>query len=761
MNKAITDGVLLMPPAFVGGLDVWSSGDGTPGSDTYAGVSNAAFVPADEDFDGCLELLKTENTQKLRYTGETPLLPGCYLQIKARVKAISGNLPTVRIAGWAGAAGGTNVTGAVQTGPSVALTTYGEIFEITAIVGSGSRTGVDMAWGVDAIYGHFGLDLTGTNGGVVRIDDIEIKDVTSFFLRDLLSVVDVRDYGAVGDGSTDDMPAFEAADAAANGRQVLVPKGTYYLADSVTFNSQVRFEGTVTMPTDKLLVLSKNFDLPTYIDAFDNEELAFKKAFQALLNNSDHESLNLGGRKVYVTSPIDMQAAVPNKSSYATRRVIRNGQIEAGPSTDWNTDVVTSQASYSPTDALTLTGVVNVANVPIGALVEGAGVGREVYVREKNVATQEITLNAPLYDAAGTQIFTFSRFKYMLDFSGFSKLSKFNLSDIEFQCNNRCSGIMLAPSGLTFELRDCFISRPMNRGLTSIGGGCQGMKIDRCQFLSTEDALDVPDRTTIALNTNANDIKLQNCRATKFRHFAVIAGTNSLIKGNHFFQGDNITNGIRTAGLVIAKSHCSSIVSGNYIDNCFVEWTNEQDASPEFNSEFSFSAFNITNNIFLSGAVAPWFSYIVVKPHGAGHFLSGVTITGNQFRSISGIIDRVERVDTSFADLDYSRMKNITFTGNSFHSVTYQVSNPLRVQHSQSTTAGTWNVGSQGELPFGARAKTVDSIVATGAIQNSTNASQYAMPYANVEQGSNLDQINLVWPTAVKGAVTVTMRIDN
>lgn len=98
MNKAITDGVLLMPPAFVGGLDVWSSGDGTPGSDTYAGVSNAAFVPADEDFDGCLELLKTENAQKLRYTGEAPLLPGCYLQIKARVKAISGNLPTVRIA---------------------------------------------------------------------------------------------------------------------------------------------------------------------------------------------------------------------------------------------------------------------------------------------------------------------------------------------------------------------------------------------------------------------------------------------------------------------------------------------------------------------------------------------------------------------------------------------------------------------------------------------------------------------------------------
>ncbi len=47
MNKAITDGVLLMPTAFEAGLDVWSSGDGTPGSDTYDGAANAAYVPAD------------------------------------------------------------------------------------------------------------------------------------------------------------------------------------------------------------------------------------------------------------------------------------------------------------------------------------------------------------------------------------------------------------------------------------------------------------------------------------------------------------------------------------------------------------------------------------------------------------------------------------------------------------------------------------------------------------------------------------------
>ncbi|MEX0366361.1 MAG: right-handed parallel beta-helix repeat-containing protein, partial [Ruegeria sp.] len=116
MNKAITDGIVFTPPAFKNGLSVWSSGDGTVGSDTYAGSGIAAYVPADADFGGCLELQKISSTQKLRYMGQTPLLPGCYLQIKARVKAVSGPLPSVRIAGWAGGAGDVHVTGLTELG---------------------------------------------------------------------------------------------------------------------------------------------------------------------------------------------------------------------------------------------------------------------------------------------------------------------------------------------------------------------------------------------------------------------------------------------------------------------------------------------------------------------------------------------------------------------------------------------------------------------------------------------------------------------
>lgn len=761
MNKAITDGIVFMPPAFGNGLDVWSSGDGTPGSATYDGATNAALVPADADFGGCLELLKTDAVQRLRYMGQTPLQPGVYLQIRARVKAISGNLPSVRVAAWAGAAGEVNLAGVPQQGPAVQLTSYGGVVEISAIVGSGSRGGVDMPWGTAALYGHFGLDIEGPNGGVLRIDDIEISDVTGAFLRDMVGVVDVRDYGAAGDGETDDSAAFEAADNAAQGRRVLVPEGVYFLGETTAMVSEVEFVGTVSMPADRMLLLTKNYDLPGYIDAFGDEELAFRKAFQALLNNADHESLDMGGRKISVTGPIDMQAAVPNRTSYATRRVIRNGQFDVQASPAWDSQSVTSQAVYDPAqDARKLYNVVNVANIPVGALVTGNGVGREIYVRSKDEAAGEITLNAALFDAAGAQVFTFTDFRYLLDFGGFSSLSKFGMQNIEFQCNSQCSAVRLAPSGATFSLSDCFVSRPKDRGVTSIGGGCQGMLIDRCQFLSAEEALDVADRVTVAVNANANDVKLRNNRATKFLHFAVLGGANSIVMGNHFFQGDTVPDGARSAGLILAENYVSTSIVGNYVDNCFIEWTNERDADPDFTTGFSFSSLSITDNVFLSADVAPWFAYIVVKPHGSGHFLNGVAVTGNKFRTVNGQLDRVERVDTSFAGLDYNRSKDVVFAGNTYHQISRQAASPLRVRHYQTTAAQTWVVDPAQALPFGGWARAVDAVVPIDGLSAADGSPRFAAPYVRLARGAAKDQVELAWPEAVQGIADVTLRID-
>ncbi len=761
MNKAITDGVVLMPTPFANGLDVWSSGDGTPGSDTYENATNALFVAADQDFGGALELLKTQNTQKLRFMGQTPILPGCYLRVSTRVKAISGNLPSVRIGGYPARGNGARVNGLAEFAPFTTLQSYGETVEISAIIGTGGRGGVDMVWGTEPVYGHFGIDLVGPNGGIVRVDDIQIEDVTSVFLRDMISMVDVTDFGAIGNGNRDNTAAFEAANSAANGRTVFVPAGHFRLANDVTIDTPVKFEGRVSMPDTAVLLLRRNFDLPTYIEAFEDEEVAFKKAFQALLNNADHESLDLGGRKVNVTGPLDMQSTVPGTNSYATRRVIRNGQLEAAASAAWNTDVFNSGGTYSPSNSRTLTSVTNVASIPIGSLVEGNGVGREVYVRDRDLARQEITLSKPLYDAEGRQNFTFRRFKYMLDFGGFNALSKFVIADVELQCNNRCSGIMLARGGITFHLRDSFISRPADRGVTSIGTGCQGMLIDRCQFLSAEDALNVPARRTIGFNTNTNDAKIRDNRATRFRHFGLLGGSNNQFTNNHFFQGDGVANGVRSAGLILASQSVGTIISNNYVDNCSIEWTNEHDPSPEFTSGFSFSALSITDNMFLSGDVAPWFSYIIIKPHGAGHFLNGVTITGNRFRSLNGFIDRVERVDTSFADLDFGRIRNLEFSSNSFLGVTTQVMNPAQIEYTQSSVDDAWIISAADKLPFGGEASTVDSIVALGPVRNASNVRQYDMPYVDPSRGANRDQIQVVWPSEVRGKVQATIRMDN
>lgn len=760
MNKAITEGLVLMPPPFSAGLGQWSREDGLPGQGSYQGQPNAAYVPADQDFAGCLELQKTSATQKLRCFQNIPFQPGLYLRVTARVKAISGALPTVAIAGWAGNSGGTNVTSAVQVGPGVALAAYGTVVTVTAIIGSGNRQGVDMVWGTAPAFGHFGLNLTGPNGGVVRIDDIEIEDVTSVFHNEMFNWVDVRDYGAVGDGVTDDRNAFEAADTAAQGRTVVVSPGTYFLGTHMTFDNPVKFEGTVIMPEQIRLACTRDFDLETYASAFGSELVGFRKALQALFYYTDHVELDLKGRRVELTEPIDV-AALAGLTTFAQRRVLCNGQLTVAAGTAWDTETVTATGTYATSNSQKLTAVTNIAAIPVGARLSGTGVGREVYVTARNIAAGTLDLSAPLVGGSGTRSYTFQRYRYMLDFSGFSSLSKFELVNLEILCGGRASGVMLAKSGLTMRISNCVFNGPKDRGITSYGEGCQGMMIDNCQFLSREQEMPVQDRTTIMLNVNQNDVKIRNCRAAKFAITAVMQGTGHMFSGNHFFQGDSEGTGTRRAGIVLTTPNCMTLITGNYIDNCFIELTNEHSDQPNFASQFSFGGLTVTGNIFTGQAMAPWFSWIVITPRGTGHFVSGLTVVGNVFRAREGEIDRVEKVDTTYATLAYQSFRNIIFGPNTFNGVTQVTSSPTLVRHTQTTAADTWTVDGSGYMPFLGRARNVSAVMLDGALSNSSNATQWAQPYVVTEQGLGGGQVQLKWPSAVKGKALVTIRCDN
>ncbi|MGC8202114.1 glycosyl hydrolase family 28-related protein [Aliiroseovarius sp. PTFE2010] len=760
MNKAITDGLLLMPPAFADGLDVWSSEDGTPGSATYDGAVNAALVPSDADFGGALEITKSDTVTKLRYMGETPVLPGCYLRITARVKAISGNLPSVRIAGWAGDGSFDHVGGVTETCPEVALTTYGQIVEVTGIVGTGTRGGVDMPWGDAAVYGHFGLDLIGANGGVVRIDDIVIEDITSAFLRDMIDVVDVRDFGAIGDGITDDTAAFEAADAAADGRTILVPAGIFRLTNNVTLTSHVRFNGTVTLPDDKRLSCQKDFNITTYANAFGSDEQGLRRGLAALCHHTDHIAFDLEGRRVELSGPIDVSAVAGGLSTLEVHRRLVNGFISAESSSAWDPQVATSTASYNPNNPLTLTNVTNVANVEVGSVIAGNGVGREVYVRDRNIGAQTITLSQPLYGPNASQGYTFTRYKYVLDFSGFSKLSKFCIDGIEFQLKGWASGILLAPDGETVHIKDCQFRKVGQHAVSSHGGGCQDLQIDRCTFFSSESPTASPDRVSVGFNVNANDAKIRNNRFQHLGTTAVLHGNGHIIVGNHWFHGDDVTDGPRKAGLVFTQPNVKSIITGNYIDNNFIEWTNEHDADPDFANEYSFGGLTVTGNIFTCNDVASWFNWIVIKPYGEDHFIQGLSMTGNTFKSLNGSIDRVESVDDSFADLDFGRTRNVEFSGNTFNGISQPTINPVTLEFTQGSTASTWTLDVGAYLPFGGWSRTVSAVVPEGPVKNGSGSTVFAAPFVTTNVGVDNNMVQLGWPEAVQGTVHITARVD-
>jgi hypothetical protein len=759
MNKAITQGLVLQPPAFSAGLNLWSREDGRAGQGSYLGQPNAAFVPNDQDFAGCLELQKTSATQKLRCFAQIPFQPGLYLRVTVRIKAISGALPSVRIAGFAANSAGNIVNSAAPTGPATALTAYGEVRTISAIIGSGNRQGVDLIWGIAPVYGHLGLDLTGPSGGVVRIDDIIVEDVTSVFHSEMFSWVDVRDYGAVGDGVTDDTAAFDAADTAAAGKTVVVSPGTYFLGQNMTFDNPVTFQGTVTMPANRRLACTRDYNLETYSAAFGSELEGFRRALQALFFFTDHVELDLRGRRVELTAPIDV-AALTGLTTFEQRRVITNGQITVVNGPAWETVTVTSNATFNAAQPLQLSGVANIAAVPVGARISGAGVGREVYVTSKNIGAGTIELSRPLFQT-GTRNLTFSRFQYMLDFSGFAKHSKFEINNVEFLCGGFASCINLGIEGSVFRLNNCTINRPRDKGVTSIGRACQDLHIDDCQFFSKEMEEPVQNRVSWVFNANANDIKIRNNRVSRFAGFGVFAGSGGIFMGNHFFGGDNEPLGLRQAGLVITLPNSRSFITGNYIDNCFIELTNEHDQTPNFDSEFTFGGLTISDNNFTMMGAAPSSRFIVITPRGAGHSIAGLVVTGNVFRTLSGNIDRVETVNTSFASFTNSTYRNLVFEGNAFNGVTQVTMSPLIIEHNQGTASDTWVINGTGFLPFDGRARNVTALVAEGAITNASNVAQYVMPFTNVEQGPTGQQAHLRWPTPVRGRMQVTIRCDN
>lgn len=762
MQSSYISGQSLMPPGFQLGLSSWSQQNGRPGDPDWSTAHNALVVSSDIDFGNCLEIQKQKTTTSLRFEAETPIRPGRYLRVSCRIKQVAGPFCSVRIAGWAGDSKKNHIEGVAETGPDVALTGYHRVDEVSAIVGVGQRPGVDMSWGTTARFGHLGLDLIGANGGTVRIENLKIEDVTGLFIPALIDWVDVRDFGAAGDNVSNDRAAFLAADFAANGGGILVPPGQYRIEGGLSIKAPIRFQGTLNVPAADRVVFLRSFDFPTYAAAFGDETLAMKKALQALLGFTDHVTLDLAGRRVDLKEPLHLNELAPELIKYSTRRTIRNGSIQVVDGPAWETRRASSAARYDPADPRVLHEVANIGEIEIGSRVIADGVGREVYVNGRDLAGGKLFLSNPLYGGPMTQVFRFERYRYAFDFSGVERVDHFNFADIDFNCNGFGSAIMLPPMGRINALRDCSIYRPKDRGITSIGRGCQGLLVDQCQFVSSDSGLLAHERTTVAININANDSKIRNNRFERFGHFMVANGAGHTIIGNHWFQGDSSeSKGPRSAGLILTQLNPQVNIVGNYIDNATVEWTNEHDPRPaRGGNDHPFGGLTVTGNTFLASHIVPWFSWLIIKPFGPGQYIDGLTVTSNVFKAYAGEVERPERVDTSLASLDRGAMRNIRFEGNTYTGVAIQTSNPLNVILDQRTAATSWTSAVSERLPFDGEAMIVKSIVPLTPITDSTGQPVGDMPWAQTRVGPARRQLRLHWTRAVKGKALALLRMD-
>ena len=152
-------------------------------------------------------------------------------------------------------------------------------------------------------------------------------------------------------------------------------------------------------------------------------------------------------------------------------------------------------------------------------------------------------------------------------------------------------------------------------------------------------------------------------------------------------------------------------------------------------------------------------SFYSSKTVGSNHYLNGFTVANNLFKAVNGpTLDRVEIVDTTHADLDHNRTRNLTVTGNIYHSVNERMENPVTVSVSRSSPNQSCGNDVSEHIPFGGRTRTVTAIVPEGQMQDAANLGVFEQPYASVGQGSNGSEFNVTWSKPVKGKIQVTVR---
>jgi hypothetical protein len=253
----------------------------TPYSQTLDLPSGGNFSP--RAVENALDRTTFQVQQLAEEVGRALALPATATTVDAQLPVPAGN----RYLGWNAA--GTALVNREGTGAANAE-------DVTANDGAGGSLFTTVAGFISRLLSSAGAALVGFlqagAGAVARTLQVKLRE----------SMVSVKDFGAAGDGTTDDTAAFAAAIASLpGGGRIHVPRGWYRITSSLSLHSGLCFYGDGC--TNLTFGTPTNAERPSHIFIDSDTGALFTHAMDVQLESVRFFDLSFGARLFPTTVP--------------------------------------------------------------------------------------------------------------------------------------------------------------------------------------------------------------------------------------------------------------------------------------------------------------------------------------------------------------------------------------------------------------------------------------------------------------------------